>query len=77
MCKPANDDVGYVFAEKHQWSTSTDYLESRPYVILGKWETEEKTIIITEREFNDAVRACKVSTYPTVFINLLKKELFK
>ena len=73
LCRP----YGYSDSMMNKAYWPQTVVSGRSCDFLGKWETKEKTITITEREFNDAVRACKVSTYPTIFINLLKKELFK
>lgn len=74
LCRPIENEKRF-FIYKERWrDTLID--AHRPSIILGKWETQEKTITITEREFDEAIERARIyKGFP--FSSAIKEELFK
>lgn len=73
LCKPVTRQYAYAF--KYDWVNTYSHFSDA----LGKWETQEKTITITENEFSEVIdRISRIHGYSeTQRLMQLKGELFK
>lgn len=82
LCRPVGFKIES-FYRKEDWPSVYSDLKNVFELALGKWEAQEPTITITEKEFDKAVLESKkdVSRQPPgsegPFSYFLKKRLFK
>lgn len=75
LCKPAGFEKR-CFAPKESWKNGNAEQEVR--AILGAWEAQEKSITISEREFDEAFKRTPSPIDGNgSFYDNFKKELFK